>query len=351
MPMLRHRLPIAVCLLVVAAAAAHGESCGLPSDPTPFVYAGLNPAIEGELPLSTFKAGQVVEIDPLTMKEAAARAYIAALQDKGARVSIYLVGGHCDKGRDCDGLAAKGVRLGTTGSWNWDKSERRILDITHKAVKERLARGIVNGFMLGANYIRIDNLHGPSGSTAPRTVANMREIIDLAQEIEDQMRADGSIRADTVTGIVAHNNLVVWEELIKTGAIRRPPAFLTSERTAQLAAGDHWQGDARMKAGQLAPTEVQEIEAGRRLAGKLGLPYTIVEFRKSHDLARPGKFYQLPQAYVTAAAELDGVSEVIVMSSEDQYVGRGEVLEGRGPRALPSRPVTGNVPPCREAPF
>lgn len=341
-----HRRLISFAVCLVAAMPADAETCAPPPGADAFAFTGLNPAIEGRLPLGNFKPGQVVEIDPATMSAGEAKGYIKALQDKGARVSVYLVGGHCNKGRDCDALAAVGVRLGATGSWNWDRNEQRILDITHRAVKERLARGIVKGFMLGANYIRIDNLHHPSGSAEPRSLAQMREIIDLAHEIEDQMRADGTIRPGTVTGIVAHNNLVVWEELINTGAVRRPPAFLTSERTAQLVPGERWQGDARMKVGSLVPTEVPEVESGRRIAAKLGLPYSIVEFRKTHDLASPGKFYVLPQAYAAAAARLDGVSEVIVMASEDKYVGRAEVLDGPGSRTLLSKPISGKAAPC-----
>ena len=106
-------------------------------------------------------------------------------------MSVYLVGGHCDLGADCASLP-KSVRLGTTGSWNWDKEERRILDITDFAVLDRLARGIENGWRMGANYIRIDNLHHPSGSSEPRTPAQMKTIIDLAFDIEDRLRANGS---------------------------------------------------------------------------------------------------------------------------------------------------------------
>lgn len=320
---------------------AHAETCAPAIDRT-FAFTGLNPAIEGKLPLATFAKGQVVEIDPVTMPADAARIYIKALQDKGARVSIYLVGGHCDRGADCDALASD-VKLGSTGSWNWDKSERRILDITHPKVKARLAKGIANGFMLGANYVRIDNLHHPSGSINPRRPDEMREIIDLAQEIEDQLRTDGSIPSSRVTGIVAHNNLVVWDELVRAGKIRRPPAFLTSERTAQLAPGDRWQGDAKMKAGQLKPTDVPEIEAGRRLALLLNVPYSLVEFRRTHELAASGKYYALPQVYVDAAAALDGVTEVIVMPSEDQYIGRAAVYPGNGPAMLAAKAVVGKV--------
>jgi hypothetical protein len=82
----------------------------------------------------------VVQIDPKTMF--AAQAYIGELQSLGVRVSIYLVGGHCEIGADCDQLG-KGVRLGSTGSWNWDKTERRILDITHRTVLVRLAAGSI----------------------------------------------------------------------------------------------------------------------------------------------------------------------------------------------------------------
>lgn len=332
----------AAVIAVTPVTSAYAASCGRADDQS-FAFTGLNPAIEGKLPLSTFKAGQVVEIDPVTMPAEDARAYIKALQDKGARVSTYLVGGHCEKGPDCDALSKKQVKLGPTGSWNWDKSERRILDMAHVAVKERLAKGIVNGFMLGANYIRIDNLHHPAGSTDPRGPDQMRQLIDLAQEIEDQMRADGTIPPDRATGVVAHNNLVVWAGLVEAGKIRRPPALLTSERTAQLVPGDGWNGDAKMKSGTLEPAGIAEIDAGRRLAMRLNVPYSIAEFRNNHDLARRGKFYSLPQTFVEAAAALDGVTEVIVIPSEDHYVGRAEVFAGKGPKVLAGKAVLGKL--------
>src|SRR5712692_5808885 len=274
-------------------------------------FAGLYPTIEERLPLSNFGTGQIVEIDPRSMTIREARAYIESLRALGARVSIYLVGGHCDIGADCDGLPSS-VQLGSTGSWNWDKTERRIINVTHPAVLDRLAKGIENGWHLGANYVRIDNLHHPAGSTHPRTPSEMQTIINLGHDIEDRLRANGTIEPERVTGLVAHNNLVAWQRLIEQGSMRRPPAFLTSERTAQLAALPDFEGDARMKAGKLSPRDVPEIQAGRRMAEHFQIPYMIVEFRKSHDLARRGQTYKLPQAYVDALRALSGVTEVIV---------------------------------------
>ena len=170
-------LAMATSLLVTAASSATHAASDVPAStacapwttPAATAFTGLNPAIEGRLPLSTFKPGEVVEIDPRTMPESEARQHIRDLQKLGARVSIYLVGGHCDQGRDCDSLSPD-VALGPTGSWNWDKSERRVLDITHPKVLKRLADGIETGWRLGANFVRIDNLHHPAGSTRPRTL-------------------------------------------------------------------------------------------------------------------------------------------------------------------------------------
>jgi hypothetical protein len=319
-----------------AAAEAQRPLCPrlLPSDAIKFE--GLYPAIEDRLPLSKFEAGQVVEIDPRQLPAAEAREYIRSLQALGARVSIYLVGGHCDIGPDCDSL--KGVELGSTGSWHWDKEERRILDITHPAVLDRLAKGIRDGWELGANYIRIDNLHHPAGSINPRTPAQMKTIIDRAQDIEDELRKSAVIERERVTGLVAHNNLVSWQQLIEDGQLRRPPALLTSERTAQLAALPNYQGDVRVKASRLLPRDVPDIQAGRRLAEHFQIPYTIVEFRRSHDLAQREQSYELPQSYVDALKRLSGVTEVIVIPNESQYVGRDQVFMGSGPRTLPKTP-------------
>jgi hypothetical protein len=345
-PIARKRGRVAAALLAIAAGIGT-TSQAAPADRAPLcprllpsttiAFAGLYPAIEKMLPLSNFQPGQVVEIDPRVVIAAEAKAYIRSLQALGARVSIYLVGGHCGLDGDCDALP-RSVRIGSTGSWYWNESERRILSITHPAVLARLAKGIQQAWELGANFVRIDNLHHPAGSTHPRTPAQMRTIIDLALDIEDRLRARGSIEPDRVTGLVAHNNLVSWERLIEQGQLRRPPAFLTSERTAQLAALPDYQGDIRMKAGQLAPGDVPDIEAGRRLAQHFQIPYSIVEFRKSHDLSRRGQTYALPQTYVEALRRLRGVTEVIVIRDESRYVGRDEVFPGAGPRSLPQNP-------------
>jgi hypothetical protein len=301
-------------------------------------FSGLFPAIEQRLSLSRFRSGEIVEIDPRFMSEPEAVEYIRAIQMLGARVSIYLVGGHCDIGADCDSLPGS-VRLGTTGSWNWDKEERRILDITDPAVLARLASGIENGWRLGANYIRIDNLHHPAGSSAPRTPAQMKTIIDLALDVEDQLRASGVIAPERVTGLVAHNNLIVWEQLITEGKIRRPPAFLTSERTAQLAALPGYEGDQRMKMGQLTPADVPEIGAGARIAEHFQIPFIVVEFARAHDLTRRDVVYESPIAYAEMVSRMKGVTEVIIVQDESHYVGRDRVIPGSGPRMLAQKPL------------
>ncbi len=338
---------LAVALGSAASQAARAEDfqsgarlppCARQADPSKsesVQFTGLYPAIEGKLHLSNFKAGQIVEIDPRTMSVEEAGSYVKSLQALGALVSIYLVGGHCDLGEDCDSL--KGVQLGPTGSWKWNESERRILDITHPAVLTRLANGIRNGWRLGANFIRIDNLHNPAGSTHPRTPAQLKMIADLGHDIEDRLRAEGTIASERVTGLVAHNSLATWRRLIEDGALRRLPSFLTSERTAQLAAFPGYEGDARQKAGRLVPSDVPDIEAGRRIAEFFQIPYSIVEFRQAHDLAHPGGYYLPPRSYVEALKNLSGVTEVLIIEDESSYVGRPEVLDGPGPRRLPRK--------------
>jgi hypothetical protein len=127
--------------------------------------------------------------------------------------------------------------------------------------------------------------------------------------------------------------------------LRRPPVFLTSERTAQLAfKGQGYKGDATMKAGQLSPLDVDEISAGRRIALALGIPYTVAEFQISHDLAsKPGTTYQLPKSYVDELKLLPGVSDVIVIPSETHYVGRGKSYAGPGPITLAAKPHPANA--------
>lgn len=318
-------------------------ACAPWTTPAATTFTGLNPAIEGRLPLSTFKSGEVVEIDPRTMSESEARQHIRDLHKLGARVSIYLVGGHCDLGRDCDSLSPD-VALGPTGSWNWDKSERRVLDITHPKVLKRLADGIESGWRLGANFVRIDNLHHPAGSTRPRTLEQMKTLIDLGHDIEDRLRADGTIPKDRVTGLVAHNNLVVWERLMRRGLIRRPPVLLTSERTGQLAPATGYDGDRRLKDGKLRPIDIPEIRAGGRIGRRLGIPYAVMEFAETHDLGgKPGSTYRLPKSYVDGVMAMPGVTEVVVVESESHYVGRGAVYPGTGSRRLADTLPTGDA--------
>lgn len=166
----------------------------------------------------------------------------------------------------------------------------------------------------------------------------MKTIIDLGQGIEDRLRASGMIERERVTGLVAHNNLAVWEILIEDGELRQLPALLTSERSAQLANLTDYQGDIRLKRGTLSPSDVPDIQAGRRLATYFQIPYSVVEFRMSHDLTRRGQRYLLPQRYVDAIRNLSGVSELIVARDETHYVGRDEVFEGAGPKTLPASP-------------
>jgi hypothetical protein len=325
------------CLVAAVAAETGALQCPALYPAGVVKFTGLNPAIERKRALSNFASGEVVEIDPLTMPEAEGRQFIADLQALGARVSIYLVGGHCVFGwaSDCNDLA--GVRLGPTGSWNWDKEEKRILDITHPLVIERLRKGAETGWRLGANYIRVDNLHYPAGATDERTAEQMKVVFDALHKVEDQLRRERVIPPDRSTGVVAHNNLEIWEKLIRSGQLKRPPVLLTSERTGQLAfKGQGYKGDTLLKAGSLKPEDVGEIAAGSRIARALGVPYTIVEFAVSHDLGgQPGKTYDLPPAYVDQLARVSGVTEVVVMPSEANYVGRGQVIAGDGPRHLP----------------
>lgn len=323
------------------AASAPEQGCAALYPGGTVAFTGLNPAIEQRVSIKKFKPGQIVEIDFTTMPEAAFRQHVAELQALPARVSVYLPGGHCNiENKDCDALERAAIPLGTTGSWNWDKDERRILNIIHPVSLERMAKGAERAWRLGANYVRVDNLHNPAGTSNPRTAAQIKTIYDAIFDVEDHLRQVGVIPPDRPTGVVAHNNLEVWDELVRTGQLRRPPVFLTSERTAQLAyKGQGYKGDAAMKAGELTPLQVDEITAGRKLAQGLGIPYTIAEFQISHDLGgKPASTYQLPAKYVTELAALPGVTEVIVIPSETHYVGRGKSLSGRGPRSLAAKP-------------
>jgi PAN domain len=305
-------------------------------------FAGLFPAIEGRIGLSNFKPSQIVEIDVTTMSEAAARGYIRALQRRSILVSVYLPGGHCYRRRgDCAALESAGVTSVSTGSWNWDADESRIVEIDHPASIERLVRGAEQGWRLGANYVRIDNLHNPAGSKHPRDARQLAQIYAAIHALEDDLRTTGTIPADRPTGVVAHNSLDVWEQMIRAQMLARPPVFLTSERTAQLAfKGQGYRGDAKLKAGQLRPTDVEEIMAGSRIATALGIPYTVAEFAISHDLGgQAGQTYVLPRRYVEQLAAMPGVSEVLVIPNEATYVGPGEAVPGLGPRTLNAGPL------------
>ncbi len=336
----------AICAAPLAAHAGKAAACPAlyPGGTVPF--AGLYPAIEKRLPLATFAKNQIVEIDFTTMPENDFRDHVKELQRLPARVSIYLVGGHCYvTSDDCANLEKAGVRLATTGSWNWDKEERRILDIDHPASIARLVEGAERGWQLGANYIRVDNLHHPAGSTEPRTVEQMTKIFAAIHAVEDRLRAKGVIPKSRPTGVVAHNSLDVWEQLIREGRLARPPVFLTSERTAQLAfKGQGYKGDEEVRAGRFVAKDHQEIQAGARIATKLGIPYSVAEFAISHDLGgTTSTTFKLPQAYVDSIRAVPGVSDVIVIPDETSYIGRGTSYTGSGPRVLSAAPHPANA--------
>lgn len=343
--MRHHRKAIisAACLMLIGptAVALEPSACpGLyPDGVVPFT--GLYPAIEKRLPLNAFARHQIVEIDDTTMTEKEFRAHVLELQRLPARVSVYHVGGHCYiTSDDCARLEAAGIRLGTTGSWNWDKEERRILDIDHPVSISRLAAAAERGWTLGANYIRIDNLHAPAGSAEPRTAEQMQTIFAAIHAVEDRLRASGIISKSHATGVVAHNALDVWEQLIKEGRLARPPAFLTSERTAQLAfKGQGYRGDQELRAGKLDAAKHPEIAAGSRIALKLAIPYSVAEFALSHDLAgKAATTFRMPRAYIDKIRAVPGVSDVIVIPNESSYVGRGTAYGGLGPRTLAAGP-------------
>ena len=182
------------------------------------------PGDRGQTATSHSRPGQMLRSIPGNVLGRGCR--IRRRPESGWSAREHLFGGWSLRARPaCDSLP-KGVRRGTTGSWHWNKEERRILDITHPAVLARLREGIEGGWRLGANYIRIDNLHHPAGSTHPRTPAQVRTIVNMAYDVEDRASAESIIEPERVTGLVAHNNLTTWEQLITQGGNPAASQFL-----------------------------------------------------------------------------------------------------------------------------
>ena len=294
-------------------------------------FAGLYPAIEERLPLSNFRAGQIVEIDPRKMTPRQARAHIEGLRALGARVSIYLVRGSLRHRRGLQELAEiRAARLDRKLALGPVRATHP--QVTHPGVLAGLAQGIENGWRLGANYVR---------DRTSSIIRRVRPIQGFRQRCarsstsvmtSKSVSADGTIEPERVTGLVAHNNLASWRQLIEQGRLRRPPRSSTSERPGSTG------GASRFR--RRHPNERRPAPARRRLghrsrpAPRRALSNSVRGrgiSRDWHDLARPGRSYELPQAYVDAVRRLSGVTEALVIPDESRYVGAGRGALGKGP--------------------
>lgn len=303
---------LAALVFVISPAHAATESCKSP--PVTLDISHYNADIENFPKLSTVKPGQLVEFNADAVPDHAK--YLRDIMAKGAIPEWYWVGANCNKGPDCEGLETAKVKLGSTGTAEWNKTEFRIFELNHEAVVDRARREMRRALQAAATAqshlaFRIDNMHDLDDdrfydTRHKRSFADLRAMTDAWASIEDEMRASGELKPTQITGLTAHNNFVFWKTLIAKGG--RPPLVLRIEN----------------------PTQFEPMLAeGISLMRAQKIPLIAVEFEQGH-LYKP-----TPEGLKRVASR---VSLMMVLANEDTYVGGRSEL-GPGPRRIEWRPM------------
>lgn len=279
-------------------------------------WTGSNFNTDKTLSLSSVRSGHTVEIDPFG--HTVPKGFIKAAQEKGAKVVVYLPGGHCytDGGKDgCDQYSEKGIKFGRTGAVWENKGERRILDQSHPEFVARQEERFLDVFRLGANGSRYDNLHSPEGGSKA-TKEQVEAIYGAFLQARDRFIQAGGKEPKGGFGLVPHNSMPIWEQLINEGKVNPKDIFMLGlERTTQLS------GDAD-------PLNHPEIEAALRIAKRHNLGVAITNFQLEHTKDKQGKnkdvnlddHYPNYQDRVLQAARNAGVKvQITTVPDEDNY--------------------------------
>lgn len=296
-------LAIATCGSPLAQPAA--GDCGT----RVFELKGYNANITTFPATSGIKAGELVEFFPAAGKDWAA--YIGEVKRKRALPEWYWIGANCEKGNDCDGLVRAGVELTSTGTAEWNKTERRIARLDHPAVVRRaeaeMRRALIAAGKAKSDLaFRIDNMHDLNDRhfydlDHTRAVADLRAMTQAWGRVVEAMRNAGAIARDQAVGLTAHNNFRLWREMMAEDG--PAPIVLRIENPTQ------WPKD---------------LAVGLELMRARGLPLIAVEFREGHKYR--------PDPARMAAIQRD-VSLLALMENEDNYQD-GEMRWGAGPKTI-----------------
>lgn len=251
-------------------------------------WTGSNFNTDGNVSLSSVKAGHTVEIDPFGHESfpegLSAKKFIREAQNKGARVVIYLPGGHVYTSSgspdsishytDSKWKAKYGepLRFGNTGGVWQEKGERRVIDQTHPGFLARQQQRMLDSMELGANGVRYDNLHSPTGGEKA-TEKQVLAIYETFLKAKEQFLTKGGKIPRGGLGIVPHNSMPIWEKLIEEGKVDPKNIFMLGlERTTQLS-------------NNAAPEQHPEILAAIRMAKKYGFGMAVTNFQTERNRA------------------------------------------------------------------
>lgn len=255
------------------------------------------------------RKGDLVEFNPRSKRDPAA--YLAQVKARGSLPEWYWVGVNCDKGPDCNRLAAAGVVLESTGTAEWNKTEQRIHDLRHPAAIDRARREMETALRAAAAAgsdlaFRIDNMHDLDTRKFYDHL-HFRKFDELAvltrtwDEVTGRLRKEGVLRPDGIYGLTAHNNFAFWKRWLEEGGTR--PLLLRMENPTQF---------------------LPQYELALELMRSSRIPFVAIEFRQGHG-------YRPKPADLKRIA--DEVSLLVVMENEDNYED-GAATFGPGPRTI-----------------
>jgi len=245
-------------------------------------WTGSNFNTDGNVSLSSVKAGHTVEIDPFGHQSfpdgLSAQKFIREAQNRGAKVVVYLPGGHVytspggpdsmSQYTDSKWKAKYGepLRFGNSGGVWQEKGERRVLDQSHPGFLARQQQRMLDCMNLGANGIRYDNLHSPSGGEKA-TEKQILAIYETFLKAKEQFLAKGGKIPQGGLGLVPHNSMPIWEKLIEEGKVDKNNIFMLGlERTTQLS-------------NNAPPEQHPEILAAIRMSKKYGFGMAVTNFQ------------------------------------------------------------------------
>lgn len=309
----------AIIFLAGPLSAAVAQNCKAPTITVQLEHYNAN--IETYPKLATVKPGQLVEFNAEAVSDHIQ--YLRGIAAKGGIPEWYWVGANCNKGPDCAVLEQAKVKLGSTGTAEWNKTEYRIYDLAHPSAiaraEQEMRRALTAAAAAKSHLVfRIDNMHDLDDprfydTEHKQSFAELRAMTETWARIENEMRAAGSLQPTQITGLTAHNNFAFWKDLLASGG--KPPIVLRIENPTQF--------------------ETSLVD-GLDIMSRYKIPLIAVEFEEGH-LYKP-----TPEGLKSVS---DRVSIMMILANEDNYIG-GRKLLGPGPRQIVWRPhaeICGNA--------